>query len=144
LLDAEYHKYGPIGLISTLSHEMYGRFISDRDWPALATKLPQAATLQVLRLVAQIPISNAFVADNLTTSGIVPRTATTSPKALIKTMTKVTRKKEANRHPRKRKLSFLLGDTWNRRTSPKPLSMKIIASGNSAPSVCVRSPARPD
>ena len=41
LLDSECHKYGPMGLILTL-HEIYGRLISDHDWPALATKLPQS------------------------------------------------------------------------------------------------------
>ncbi|KAI2509164.1 hypothetical protein MHU86_5283 [Fragilaria crotonensis] len=39
--DPDYPTYGPIGLISTL-HEIYGRLITDRDWPALATKLPQS------------------------------------------------------------------------------------------------------
>ena len=41
LADTEYVKYGPIGLITTL-HEIYGRLITDRDWPALASKLPQS------------------------------------------------------------------------------------------------------
>ncbi len=41
LKDSDYPKYGPVALISTL-HEMYGRLISDHDWPALATKLPQS------------------------------------------------------------------------------------------------------
>ena len=41
LQDAEYPKYGPIGLISTL-HEIYGRLIADRDWPAVASRFPQS------------------------------------------------------------------------------------------------------
>ena len=41
LKDSDYPKYGPVALISTL-HEMYGHLISDHDWPALATKLPQS------------------------------------------------------------------------------------------------------
>ena len=41
LADAEYDKFGPIGLISTL-HEIYGCLLTDHDWPALATKLPQS------------------------------------------------------------------------------------------------------
>jgi hypothetical protein len=39
--DSEYSIYGPIALITTL-HEIYGRLITDHDWPALATKLPQS------------------------------------------------------------------------------------------------------
>ena len=41
LQDPSYDKLGPLGLISTL-HEMYGQLITDHDWPALATKLPQS------------------------------------------------------------------------------------------------------
>ncbi len=41
LNDPSYDKLGPIGLINTL-HEMYGHLITDHDWPALATKLPQS------------------------------------------------------------------------------------------------------
>ncbi|KAI2512823.1 hypothetical protein MHU86_1612 [Fragilaria crotonensis] len=41
LLDMEYHKYGPVGVISTLQ-QLHGRLISDHDWPALAAKLPQS------------------------------------------------------------------------------------------------------
>ena len=41
LTDPSYDKLGPIGLISTL-HEIYGRLLTDHDWPALATKLPQS------------------------------------------------------------------------------------------------------
>lgn len=41
LKDEKYPEYGPVGLISTL-HQMYGRLISDHDWPALATRLPQS------------------------------------------------------------------------------------------------------
>ena len=39
--DPEYSMYGPIALITTL-HEIYGRLLTDHDWPALATKLPQS------------------------------------------------------------------------------------------------------
>ena len=38
--DSEFSMYGPIALITTL-HEIYGRLLTDHDWPALATKLPQ-------------------------------------------------------------------------------------------------------
>ena len=41
LKDSDYDKYCPIGLISTL-HDIYGRLITDRDWPALADKLPES------------------------------------------------------------------------------------------------------
>jgi hypothetical protein len=41
LTDSDYDKLGPIGLISTL-HDIYGRLVTDRDWPALADKLPQS------------------------------------------------------------------------------------------------------
>ena len=41
LADVEYDKFGPIELISTL-HEIYGRLLTDHDWPAMATNLPQS------------------------------------------------------------------------------------------------------
>jgi hypothetical protein len=39
--DPKYSEFGPIALISTI-HQLYGRLITDHDWPALATKLPQS------------------------------------------------------------------------------------------------------
>ena len=39
--DPKYSEYGPVALISTV-HQLYGRLITDHDWPALATKLPQS------------------------------------------------------------------------------------------------------
>jgi hypothetical protein len=39
--DPQYSDYGPIALVSTV-HQLYGRLITDHDWPALATKLPQS------------------------------------------------------------------------------------------------------
>ena len=41
LLDKDYHQYGPVGVISTLQ-QIHGRLLSDHDWPALATQLPES------------------------------------------------------------------------------------------------------
>ena len=39
--DANYVRLGPLGIIATLQ-EAYGTLMSEHDWPALATKLPQS------------------------------------------------------------------------------------------------------
>ena len=39
--DPDYHLYGPLALIGNVN-DTYGRLLSDRRWPALATKLPQS------------------------------------------------------------------------------------------------------
>lgn len=50
LQDAEYPKYGPIRLVSTL-HEIYGRLLANRDWPAVASRFPQSNAAPVLLLL---------------------------------------------------------------------------------------------
>ena len=41
ILDPKYSLYGPLALIGNVN-DTYGRLLSDRKWPALATKMPQS------------------------------------------------------------------------------------------------------
>ena len=50
------------GLISTL-HEMYGRLITDHDWPALATKLPQSNNAAAANSTITVKSSDKGAAD---------------------------------------------------------------------------------
>ena len=113
LQDPQYNKLGPIGLIST-PYEMYGRLVTDHDWPALATKLPQsnnAATSNASAKPAgdkgEKAISNAFDAKGTIMSRIVPKRP--------KTKTRIPIKIPTNLPPRKPKVHCQLGDL----SSPK-------------------------
>jgi hypothetical protein len=39
--DAQYNMHGPIGLIAW-SHKVHKKFVTDHEWPGIATNLPQS------------------------------------------------------------------------------------------------------
>ena len=125
LKDADYDKYGPIGLISTL-HDIYGRLITDRDWPA--SNFLRVTTLLLLLLdhppTRRLVRSSAFAAEVLTIS----ETALDSPKSktkrsgLIGLSNSMRRPNVAmgmNHRPRNPEVNFQRGAMLNQRISPK-------------------------
>lgn len=110
LQDPQYDELGPIGLISKL-HEMYGMLVTDHDWPALATKLPQsnnaAANSSPATKVVTKAISNAFATKVIIMSKIVPR----GPKIRTGMLTRMSIKNPTNLPPRKPRVLYRLGAT---------------------------------
>ena len=109
LKDPQYDKLGAIGLISTL-HEMYGRLVTDHDWPALATKLPQSNNAAANASTksgdkGKKVTSNAFAAKVIIMSRIVPKRPKTRTRMLIKIST--------NLPPRRPRVPYQLGATSN-------------------------------